>query len=181
MPRHLAVPGFQIVPIAADIDRSAFSCGGEPELDQWIQQVARQTTEDRLSATYVLIDGDRICRGYYTVRPITITLENFPAGVCRRWKRGDAPALLLAKMAVAADLQGKGLGSRLLADAMFVALQWSLVAGGAVMIVDAKNPGAKRLYERAGFVPIEGRRLYLPMWHIEKWAKDHRIIGESQA
>jgi len=177
MTRHLAIAGYDIIPIAADIDRSAFTCGSEPALDRWIQQTARQTSEDRLNATYVLVEkGRRQCRAYYTVKPIVIQLAQYPGGVCRRWKRGDAPALLLAKMAVAADLQGKGIGSKLVADVMIVALQWSLLAGGAALIVEAKNAGARRLYERAGFNLVEDNRLYLPMWHIEDWARRAHLL-----
>lgn len=61
--------------------------------------------------------------------------------------------ILLARLAVAASRQGKGLGSGLLKDAMLRTLQAADMAGIRAMVVHAKDDDARAFYERFGFVP----------------------------
>src|SRR5579884_2242981 len=57
---------------------------------------------------------------------------------------------------VAAEHQGQGIGTRLLQSLLDLADQWLLLRRVELTVL-TENEGAKRLYERLGFV-VEGRR-----------------------
>jgi len=73
------------------------------------------------------------------------------------------PAVLLGRLAVDRSYQGKGLGVVLLGDALMRTARAEL--GVFAMVVDAKDEGAQRFYERFGFTLLPGaaRRLCLPI------------------
>lgn len=126
-------------------DRASFRCGDEA-LDRFFAQQAGQGLERALSATYVLAEQDRIV-GFVTVTPQTVLGKDLgiprlpPAGV---------PALLLARMGIALDCQGRGLGGTLVAKAMSLSLAMADQVGCVALVVDAK-PSAHGFYERLGF------------------------------
>lgn len=66
----------------------------------------------------------------------------------------------LLNLSVAAERQGRGLGSSLLGEAKRVAGE----SGASSMFLEVRpsNPGAQRLYERCGFRQIAVRRGYYP-------------------
>ena len=73
------------------------------------------------------------------------------------------PAALLGRLAVAQSHQGRGLGGVLVADAVLRTARAELEV--FALLVDAKDEGAQRFYERYGFtlLPGEIRRLCLPI------------------
>ena len=74
------------------------------------------------------------------------------------------PATLLGRIAVSLKYRGKGLGERLLIDALKRSLEASRVVGSAAVIVDAKDSSGVRFYERYGFklLPEQDLRLSSP-------------------
>jgi GNAT superfamily N-acetyltransferase len=60
--------------------------------------------------------------------------------------------MLLARLAIAAHWQGKGLGSGLLKDAMMRTLQAADIAGIRAFAVHAKDDEAKAFYEHFDFI-----------------------------
>ena len=73
------------------------------------------------------------------------------------------PAMLIGRLAVAVEHQGKGLGGALIADAVMRTDR--LGVGAFALIVDAKDDRAQAFYEANGFVllPGERRRLCVPL------------------
>ena len=71
----------------------------------------------------------------------------------------------LGRLAVGFKYRGKGLGERLLIDALKRSLEASRVVGSAAVIVDAKDSSGVRFYERYGFklLPKQGLRLFIAM------------------
>ena len=71
------------------------------------------------------------------------------------------PAIVLAKLAIAISLQGRGLGSELLVRASAHIVDVARTAGGKVVVVDAADHAAVRFHLRHGFEPLPGsdRRL----------------------
>ena len=78
---------------------------------------------------------------------------------------------LLGRLAVDNRVQGRGYGRFLLADALLRAVR-SEIASFAV-IVDAKDDGARRFYERESFLPFPDQpmKLFRSMADIEKLFK----------
>jgi GNAT superfamily N-acetyltransferase len=78
------------------------------------------------------------------------------------------PAPLLGRLAVDRRQRGKGYGRFLLADALYRAAR-SEIASFAVL-VDAKDDGARRFYERESFLalPDQPMKLFRPMTDIRR-------------
>ena len=67
--------------------------------------------------------------------------------------RHPIPAVLLARLAVDLDFQGRGVGALLLGDALKRALSVAETAGIRLLLVHALNESARGFYERFGFEP----------------------------
>jgi GNAT superfamily N-acetyltransferase len=151
-------------------DRTRFSCG-DPSLDDFFRSRAGQSQfRDRAAVSYVLVDAGDIA-GFVTVLPGAIRREDLgPAH--RRLPRSALPVLVLARMGVHKDHQRAGLGSRMLAKVLELAIELSREVGCVGVIVDAKT-GARSFYERYGFVWVPMQiandltRGFLPVQTIE--------------
>lgn len=99
-------------------------------------------------------------RAYYSIAPTEVVREGLPRSAGGGHSR--VPGYLLARLALAQDLQGRGLGSQLLLGAIEVMVTASQAAAGRLIVVDAVDEAAHRFYAHHGFVPIAGgNRLYL--------------------
>lgn len=72
------------------------------------------------------------------------------------------PRILLARLALDVSLQGRGLGTDLLLDALSRAAEAAEIVGGRLIVVDAIDADAARFYEHHGFhaVPSRPARLF---------------------
>ena len=143
-----------------DQDLGEFSCGND-ELDEWLRRHA-DTATGQGTRTYVLVDDAGSVVGYFAVAPHLIERDEAP----RRLSRGaphQIPAILLAKLALHRSLQGQGLGSELLVHALDTVIAAARRAGGRVVLVDAIDENAQRLYEHHDFQTLPGRDQRLVM------------------
>jgi len=71
---------------------------------------------------------------------------------------------------VSTDYRGKGLGEKLLMDALYRSLKLSEQVASTGVVVDAKDEAARAFYRKYGFIelPKIDKRLFLPMGTIEK-------------
>lgn len=69
--------------------------------------------------------------------------------------------VLLARLAVARQDQGKSIGALLLAEALRKAVAAGEAVAARLVVVDAVDDVAARFYERHGLVPAAGHRLRL--------------------
>jgi GNAT superfamily N-acetyltransferase len=165
------VPGkgdekLRVEPLGSDHDRSGFESGVEP-LDRYFRSQAGQDARKNMAAPFVLVLPDGVIAGYYTLSSTAVRLAALPAATMRRLPRYPlVPATLLGRLAVDRRQQGKGYGRFLLADALYRAAR-SEIASFAV-IVDAKDDGARRFYERESFLSFadEPMKLFRPMADI---------------
>lgn len=151
-------------------DRTSFSCG-DAALDEFFRARAGQGQfTHRSLVTYVLADEGSIV-GFVTVLPGSVRRDDLGAGG-RRLPPSALPVLLLARMGVRVDLQGRGLGHDLLFQVFTLALELSRSVGCVGVIVDAKE-GARAFYERYDFQwvsaePLAGAaRGFLPIRTLE--------------
>ncbi len=122
-----------------------------------------------MAAPFVLLLPDGTVAGYYTLSSTGVHLGELPTEIVRKLPRYPlVPATLLGRLAVDRRQQGKGYGRFLLADALHRAAR-SEVASFAV-IVDAKDEGARRFYERESFfaLPDQPMKLFRPMVDIRR-------------
>lgn len=152
-------------------DRTSFSSGVEP-LDRYLRAQAGQDARKNMAAPFVLVLPDGAIGGYYTLSSTAVKLTELPNDVARRLPRYPlVPATLLGRLAVDNRVQGRGYGRFLLADALLRAVR-SEIASFAV-IVDAKDDGARRFYERESFLPFPDQpmKLFRSMADVEKLFK----------
>lgn len=78
--------------------------------------------------------------------------------------------MLIGRLAVDQHYRGQGFGELLLVDALSRCFKLSLEIGAMAVVVDAKDEGAARFYERYGFRRFEDLplKLYMPMAEIEQ-------------
>ena len=79
--------------------------------------------------------------------------------------------MLLARLAVAVNWQGKGLGAGLLKDAMLRTVQAAEIAGIRAFAVHAKDDKAKAFYERFDFLASPS-----DPYHLFRLMKDIRAM-----
>lgn len=142
-------------PIAKRHDRDAFDCG-EQALNEFLRHYARQSHQQGASKTFLAIaDADnRTILGYYTLSPASITYARTPDILRRALPRYDVPAFRLARLAVAVEAQGRGLGGQLLLSAGKRCVAASAEVGGIAMLIDAKNPRVAAWYAAFGALPL---------------------------
>lgn len=151
-------------------DRSAFDCGN-PSLTDWLKQRAGQFEKRDLARTYVAARlGAKVVLGYYAISNHRVMHEVLPADEAKGLPRLDVPVILLGRLAVDRSVQGQGLGSLLLVDALRRAQHLSEHVGVRAIEVDAIDHAARQYYLRFGFVPSldDPNHLLLPMIVIRK-------------
>jgi len=157
-----AAESFRIEPLSSAHDRSRFTSGSAP-LDRYFREQASQDIKRRIATCFVAVSIETgEVAGFYTLTAASVALDALSPEMARKLPRYPVvPAALLGRLAVARSFQGQGLGSALLGDALLRVARAEL--GVFAMLVDAKDDGAQRFYERYGFTLLlgEARRLCL--------------------
>jgi len=151
-------------------DRTAFDCGN-PILTDWLRQRASQFEKRDLARTYVATrSSDRTVLGYYAISNHRVIHEALPADEAKGLPRLDVPVVLLGRLAVDRSVQGQGLGSLLLVDALRRAQHLAEHVGIRAVEVDAIDDAARQFYLRFNFVPLldDPNHLFLSMSVIRK-------------
>jgi GNAT superfamily N-acetyltransferase len=144
---------YRVEPLG-DHELAPFS-SGHAELDGWLRRHARTATGQG-TRTYVLVDRNGRVVGYYALAPHLLVREEAPSRLAHGAPR-QIPAILLAKLALDASLQGQGLGAELLVRSLDTIVTAARQAGGRVVLVDAIDEGARAFYEHHDFRPLPGR------------------------
>ncbi len=148
-------------------DRNGFDCRAEP-LTRYLREHAAADARKAVSVCYVLAadEAPSVVIGYYTLSSASIELARIPPGLQRKLPRyPDVPATKIGRLAVSRVHEGKGVGEKLLIDALNRVYEASHSIGSAIVLVDAKNESAASFYKKYGFQPLtsETRQLYIPM------------------
>lgn len=152
-------------------ERDKFSCGNEL-LDNYFRFQAKQDVKRKLSACFVLIDIEtKIITGYYTLSTSSIPKAVIPESFGNRLPKSysSIPTILLGRLAVDKNFQGKGIGKILLIDALKRCFEASNSIGAFAVVVDPVDNEAERFYKRYGFIKLpDSGKMFLPMQTIHK-------------
>lgn len=153
--------------LTAEHDVSDFD-SGVPELDDWLRRRALPNEASGACRTYVVSAGGRVV-GYYALATGAIAQQR-ATGRVRRNMPDPIPVMVLGRLAVDREYQGKGLGSALLRDALLRTLNAATVVGIRAVLLHAISEEAKRFYERAGFSssPVDPMTMMVTLGDIEK-------------
>lgn len=136
-----------------------FDCG-EPALDRFLARFAFPNQQANASQTYVGLADDAVI-GFYTLVVGEVAHAEAPERLVKGLARHPVPIMLLARLAVARDWQGKGIGAGLLRDAVLRTLQAADIAGIRALAVHAKDDAARAFYRRFDFVESPTDPLHL--------------------
>ncbi|WP_111735382.1 GNAT family N-acetyltransferase [Roseovarius amoyensis] len=151
-------------------DRSAFSCGFGP-IDNFLKSsLSSQIKADMVTAWIATAEGDSAVLGFYTLGAMAVRAN---LGPNKRQRAGvpDIPVIYVRAVAVREDMQGKGLGTALLVDAMKRCLGISEQVGAAAIVLDVlEDKHFERrweFYSDLGFQPLGDpdnlHRVFIPM------------------
>jgi GNAT superfamily N-acetyltransferase len=150
---HTPSPDILIRRLEPSDDRSSFR-SGNLELDRYFQLYAGQNQfRHHISSNYVAIQGDNI-RGFATVTTAQLERQQLPAENTKNLPAYCLPVVRLARLAVAQQAQGQGIGLRLMAAVFGLAHRLAADIGCVGVMVDAK-PEAQDFYRKLGFLTIE--------------------------
>jgi len=129
----------------------AFDCG-QPALNQFLQRYALVNQKANSAQTYACcLNGEVV--GFYSLAVGSVDPEDTPARVMKGLARHPVPVMILARLAVDKDHQGKRLGKALLKDALLRTAQAADIAGIRCLLVHAKDEAARQWYESWEFEP----------------------------
>lgn len=130
-----------------------FSCG-EPSLDRWLIDHARQAESAGSSRVFVTTDDGAHVVGFHALAAGAVA----PSDATTRLAKGQPshrpiPVILLARLAVDLRHQDKGVGRSLLQDALIKADTAAESIGARAVVVHAIDHDARQWYGQFGFEP----------------------------
>lgn len=149
-----------------------FDCGSEA-LNRFLNRYAYQNQQAGASQTYIALADEEVV-GFYTLVVGQVEYDDAPERLIKGLARHPVPIMLLARLGVSVDWQGKKLGSGMLKDAMLRTLAAAEIAGIRAFAVHAKDEQAKAFYEHFDFVASPS-----DPFHLFRLLKDIRGLLKS--
>lgn len=146
----------------------AFDCG-DAALSRYLQRYALPSQQSDAAATYVGL-ADEAVVGFHTLVVAEVGFDSAPARLIKGLARHPIPLMLLARLAVHRDWQGRGLGAGLLKDALRRTALAADIAGIRALAVHAKDDAARAFYQHFDFIesPSDPLHLYLLMKDVRR-------------
>lgn len=149
----------------------AFDCG-KPALTGWLLRHARQAQGSGSARTFVVCDENRVV-GYFSLTVGQIDTLEVPERIRRGMGQYPIPLVILARLAVDLNYQGKGLGTSLLQDAIRRTISIADQAGIRALLTHPIDADAEAFYRRFGFepTPMHERQLILLLKDARRFAE----------
>jgi GNAT superfamily N-acetyltransferase len=126
-----------------------FDCQ-ESSLNDWLKKRALKNDLQDASRTYVVCCGEQIV-AYYSLH-LGCIKHSEAMGKIKRNMPEPIPAIVLGRLAVDVNHQGKGIATALIKDMFLRALQVSELAGTKAVLVKALNENVTLFYKSFGFI-----------------------------
>ena len=163
----------RLVLLTADHDLTGFD-SDNTQLDSWLCDHALASQRADLARTYLVLLSEAIV-AYVSLTTGSIHAEAAPRRYARGMPRHPIPTILIARLAVDQQHQGRGLGSRLLSEVLRRAVQTSDVVAARLVVVDAIDDRAAAFYRPWGFIdiPENPHRLFRKISDIRRSLEQH--------
>jgi GNAT superfamily N-acetyltransferase len=139
-------------PLAGQHRLEGFGCG-KPALNDWLLRHARQAQGSGSAKTFVVADADERVAGYFSLTVGQVDTLEAPERIRKGMGQYPVPVVILARLAVSQEHQGRGIGVGMLQDAIRRTLVIAEQAGVRAMLTHPIDDEAARFYTRFGFVP----------------------------
>jgi GNAT superfamily N-acetyltransferase len=148
-----------------------FDCG-KPALNDWLLRHARQAQGSGSAKTFVVSKDDRVA-GYSSLTVGQIDTLDAPERVRKGMGQYPIAVVILARLAVSRQDQGRGIGVGLLQDAIRRTLLITEQAGIRAVLTHPIDEDAARFYTRFGFIgsPLREQQLVLLLKDARRWVK----------
>ena len=145
-----------------------FDCGTKV-LNEFLSRYSLKNDSLGIGRTFVAFDEKDEVVGYFTLATAQVVYEDIPDEYRGKLPKYPIPSLRIARLAVDKNLQGKGIGKWLLAQAFIKIIHVAEITGLYFIIVDAKET-SKSFYEHYGFIKFKDKELsyFLPVETVRK-------------
>ncbi len=158
--------GFSIEQLKKSYKRSSFSSGTE-SVDEWLKKHAHQAQKKRLSITRVLVKETDIIAGYYTLAMGQVNFDLLPIDMAKKMPDTLLPVITLAWLGLDQRFQNRGLGKRLLAQALVDCHNTGQIMPFIAVLLDCATVNAKSFYRHFDFEELPGHRMKLMLsWKL---------------
>lgn len=151
------------VPLNISHRLDAFDCG-KPALNEWLVKHALQAGSSGSARTFVAVDGaDHRVVGYFSLTVGQVDSTDAPDRIRKGMGQFPIPVIVLARLAVSTQDQGKDIGVGMLKEAIRLALLIAEHAGIRALLTHPIDEDAARFYSRFGFIgsPLRDDQLLL--------------------
>ena len=138
-----------------------FDCG-KPALNDWLIRHAMQAQSSGSARTCVVVEGARVV-GYFSLAVGQADAMEVPDRIRKGMGSYPIPVVILARLAVPLQDQGKGIGVGMLQEAIRRTIGIADQAGVRALLTHPIDEEASRFYRRFGFEssPIREQQLLL--------------------
>ena len=138
-----------------------FDCG-KPALNDWLIRHAMQAQSSGSARTCVVVEGARVV-GYFSLAVGQADAMEVPDRIRKGMGSYPIPVVILARLAVSLQDQGKGIGVGMLQEAIRRTIGIADQAGVRALLTHSIDEEASRFYRRFGFEssPIREQQLLL--------------------
>ena len=149
--------------------RKGFDCGYSA-LNNYLKLRSGQELRKNIAFPYMMtFENENEVIGYYTLSATSVALDELPENYTKITRHKSVPAVLIGRLAIKKNLQGKGYGKLLLLNAL---RRISHSRGFAVMmvVVESKDKTSSAFYSQYGFMDLgsETSHMFLPYKTIQK-------------
>jgi GNAT superfamily N-acetyltransferase len=147
----------------------SFDCG-KLALNDWLLRHARQAQSSGSAKTFVVADDDRVA-GYFSLTVGQVDTLEAPERIRKGMGQYPVPVVILARLAVSLQDQGRGIGFGMLQDAIRRTLLIADQAGIRAMLTHPIDEEASNFYTRFGFIasPLRKQQLLLLLKDARCW------------
>lgn len=157
-----------IIPFDNKINRKNFHSTSD-ELNHYLKTQVSQDIKRRISSCFLDLTDDNELAGYYTLSSTSLDLSDLSDELQKKLPRyPTVPAVLMGRLAIDTNYQGKKLGSMLLIDALKRCINAEIAC--YALIVEEKNQQAVAFYQKFGFIAFKSKadKLYYPLANLPK-------------
>ena len=160
-------------PLAAQHRLEGFDCG-KPALNDWLLRHARQAQGSGSAKTFVVADEDDRVAGYFSLTVGQVDTLQAPERIRKGMGQYPVPVVILARLAVSREHQGRGIGVGMLQDAIRRTLVVAEQAGVRALLTHPIDEDATRFSTRFGFIasPLREQQLLLLLKDAKKVVRD---------
>lgn len=148
-----------------------FDCG-KSTLNDWLLRHARQAQGSGYAKTFVVSEDDRVA-GYFSLTVGQIDALEAPERIRKGMGLYPVPVVILARLAVSQQDQGRGIGFGLLQDAIRRTMLMAEQAGIRALLTHPIDAEAAAFYTRFGFIasPLREEQLLLLLKDARRWVR----------